>query len=130
MTETPKEETAAKTSRNYKIYCAIVFAIAHVILVIFILTWSLHKAAFSYSGGNFILFMMELPGVLIAKIFGLAGNLESALPFIIAFILNTIAYAAIGYGLGAFFQKRNWIEEIQDLLLTEEEIWAKEEKRK
>lgn len=126
MTDTEKNTT----SKDYKIYGAIALLLGHVVFVILILTWSLEKSIFSSSGGNFILFFIELPGVLLTRLFGMAKDLESTFPFAVAFIINTIFYGLVGFGLGALFQKLNWIDEVRNLFLTEEEIMEKEETRK
>jgi len=117
-----------KTPKNYALNGAIIFGSVHAFIIILLLLWSLQASIFSTSGGNFLLFLLEWPGVVLTKVLGQAGDLEAVVPYIITFFTNTLVYAAIGFGLGHLFHKKGWIDELENTFLTEEEVLHKEEK--
>jgi hypothetical protein len=114
--------------KNYALTGAIIFGSVEVFIMIVLLLWSLQASIFSYSGGSFILFFTQMPGVLLTKLFKQAGNLESSTPYAIAFFINIAVYSGIGYYLGNLFHKKGWLDEVENVFLTEEEVYQKEEK--
>lgn len=73
----------------------------------------------------FFLYLIELPGILLTKLIGEAENLDVVAPYAITFFVNTLFYAAVGYGVGHLFQRMGWIEETVDIFLSDEELERK-----
>ena len=111
--------------KKFPFRLAIVFVISHVIFAILISLWGFHISIFQPHSADVLLYIMELPGVELAKGIDYA-NIEEEISFILAFFVNTIFYALVGFALGhvaLYFQVK---EDIDELFLTEAEIKEKD----
>lgn len=122
------DEIAIKAPKNYPLRGAIILFIAHTVFIVFLLLWTLEKSIFTSSGGNFILYLIEFPGVVITKAIGQAESLEVIAPYAITFFINTVFYTLIGFGLGSLFYELGWVDETDNLFLTEDELMEKDQK--
>lgn len=131
--EPPQKEAVkvpAKTglpgpTKNYPLRGSLIFVIAHVLLVSFVIVWGFEKNMFSGQGFYFLLYLIELPGIMLTKIIGEAENLDVIAPYAIAFFVNTLFYGVVGYGVGYLFQRMGWIEVTEDIFLSDEELELK-----
>ncbi|MBI4835377.1 MAG: hypothetical protein HY811_11260 [Planctomycetes bacterium] len=122
-----KEESQEQAQPvNYPIRTALIFLAAHTALFATILAWSWEERIFSSSGGNFILYIFEFLGVVITKAVGQAEDLTVVAPYIITFLVNSIFYAAIGFGIGSLFHELGWVEQSHNIFQTEEELSDKD----
>lgn len=110
---------AALAKRKYFMKVAIIFGVVHIIFASIISIWGFHISIFKPTGADWIVRLAELPGYGLVALIGQSDNIESALPYIVAFVLNTIFYGGIGYVAGYFFKTYHFDEEINTLLDAE-----------
>ena len=117
-----------KPPKNYPLRGAIYFMIGHVFLAILITLWGYQTSIFEYHSVDKLFYIIELPGAEFTSLIGqappIAGQAESTggtTPYLITFIINTICYGLIGFGVGYLFKRYNLIEETENVFLTEEE---------
>jgi hypothetical protein len=118
-----KEESQEQAQPvNYPLRTALIFLAAHTAFFGFILAWSWGDRIFSSSGGNLILYVFEFIGVFITKAVGQAEDLTVIAPYAIAFLVNSLFYAAIGFGVGSLFHELGWVPQSHNIFQTEEEL--------
>jgi len=126
MPEEIHEEVQIKPQKNYPLRGAAIFCVSHLLFVIIILLWGFERSIFTSSGGNFILYLLQLPGTKLARALGQAESLDVMAPYAVAFFVNTIFYAVLGFAIGYLFLKLDWIKGSHNVFLTEEELeWEK-----
>lgn len=119
--EAPQE--AGQIDPKYTRRIATIFIVAHIIFAVILSLWYFHRYILEPVGFGYIVYILELPGAVIVYLVGQSQNLESAIPYLAAFIINTIFYGFIGYLLGIFSQKYKWNDEINRLLKMEAEVY-------
>lgn len=110
-----------KPPKNYPLRGAIYFMIGHVFLAILITLWGYQTSIFEYHSVDKLFYIIELPGAEFTSLIGQAENLDESTPYLITFIINTICYGLIGFGVGYLLKRYNLIEETENVFLTEEE---------
>jgi hypothetical protein len=113
------------TSRDpkYQRKVAVILVISHIFFAISITIWHLHLYILKPNGFGYIIYLLEIPGAIVMYLLGQTQNIESVIPYIAAFLINTIFYGIIGYFLGRIFQTYGWDKEIDLLWKLESEVY-------
>lgn len=116
-------DTTASRDPKYLRKVIFILVISHIFFAISITIWHLHPYILKPSGFGCIIYLLELPGAIIIYLLGQTQNIESVVPYIAAFLINTIFYGVIGYFLGRIFQIYEWDKEIPLLWKLESEVY-------
>lgn len=109
---------------RYAFKVGIIFAFCHFVFAFFISVWGLHRSIIQTEHTSHLFYLLELPGALCAQAVGQTNPTE-AMPYLIVFFINTIFYLFVGIGIGHLIHKLNLVEDIDNLILTDEEIMEK-----
>lgn len=117
------DKPAPEHTSKYPKQVAIAAAVTHVVLAIIISAWYLHPYIIKPSGFGYIIYILEIPGALVASVTGLAKDAESSTPYYVAFFVTTVIYGGLGYLVGYFLQTYGWDKEVNRLCNLETEVY-------
>lgn len=121
----PKPELAggpAAPPSKYPKKVAIIFAVCHVIFAVIISIWNFHTYIISPSGLGYFVYILELPSALILVLMG-DVQIDPAILYIGAFLINTVFYAVLGYLAGYVMMTYGWDQEVHRLCKLEQEVY-------
>ncbi|MFH1227726.1 MAG: hypothetical protein V1701_07470 [Planctomycetota bacterium] len=117
------EPEAPPPASGYPMKTAVVFGVVHVVFVLIITIWGLSLSILQPHNVQWIIRMLEIPGALFVSLIGQAENIDSFLPYLIAYLINTLIYAGIGYGVGIIIIKYRIDVQLKTILHLEEEAY-------
>ncbi|MFA5793664.1 MAG: hypothetical protein WC980_01140 [Candidatus Brocadiia bacterium] len=117
------EPAAPPSPSAYPMKTAITFGVLHVIFALSVTVWNFNLSILQPNSADWIIRLLEIPGALFVSLIGQADNVNSFLPYLIVYLINTLIYAAIGYGVGILIIKYKIDEELKTILHLEEEAY-------
>lgn len=105
--------------RQVTIFCIILHTCFFAVITI----WGFHTSILAPHSADWMFRLLEMPGALLVDVIGQSAEVDSVLPYAVIFIVGTIFYAVVGYGLGKLLRRYRIDEDIYDLLHLEEEAY-------
>jgi hypothetical protein len=117
------EPEAPPPASGYPMKTAVVFGVVHVVFALIITIWGLSLRILQPHNVQWIIRMLEIPGALFVGLIGQAENIDSFLPYLIAYLINTLIYSGIGYGVGMLIIKYRIDVPLKTIFHLEEEAY-------